>query len=104
MRSVRLSITFNDQLNELLDYGEPRFGAAVTEKKSNTVYDTIERYLAVHPELRQPDPVLGLRRYPVSRTPFVLLYDFDEAEVRVHFIVHASADFDAIDPNSAEWD
>jgi plasmid stabilization system protein ParE len=103
MREIRLSITFNDQLNELLDYGEVTFGTRLAEQKKLAVYDAIEGYLVPHPGTRQPDPMLGLRRYPVSRTPFVLLYDFDDAEVRVHFIFHQNASLDDLDPTSAAW-
>lgn len=103
MRAIRLSVTFNDQLNELLDYGEVIFGTRITEQKKLAVYNAIEHYLGPHPGTRRPDPILGLCRYPVSRTPFVLLYDFDDAELRVHFIVHKHASLDELDPTSAEW-
>ena len=32
-----------------------------------------------------------------------LIYDFDEHELRVHFIVPARADLGRIDPMSADW-
>ena len=49
MRTVRLSVTFNDQLNVFLDQGEQRFGIAVVEQKKNLVYSTIERFIVRHP-------------------------------------------------------
>lgn len=103
MRAIRLSITFNNQFNELLDFGEVNFGSLVAEHKKRAVYDAIEHYLGPHPGTRRPDLILGLRRYPVSDTPFVLLYDFDDVEVRVHFIVHEKASLDDLDPTSAAW-
>jgi hypothetical protein len=41
--------------------------------------------------------------YAVSRTPFVLIYDFDEEEIRMHFILPARADRTRIDPMSVDW-
>ena len=75
MRAVRLSITFNDQLNELLDWGEQRFGIAVAEQKKSIVYTTIEQFLARYPKTKRRDPAHGLCVYPISKTPFVVLYD-----------------------------
>jgi hypothetical protein len=46
---------------------------------------------------------LDLFAYAVSGTPFALIYDFDEEELRVHFIVPARADRTRIDPMSVEW-
>jgi hypothetical protein len=52
MRTVRFSLTFNDQFNELLEQGEHRFG--------------IERFLARHPNAKRPDPAHGLCAYPID--------------------------------------
>ena len=103
MRAVRLSITFNDQLNELLAYGEDRFGMALVEQKKEIVYATIEGFLARHPNAKRPDREHGLCAHPISKTPFVVLHDFDSAELRVHFIFHKHADLRDLDPLSAEW-
>lgn len=103
MRTVRLSITFNDQLNELLDQGERRFGTAVAEQKKNLVYVTIERFLARHPNAKQRDPSHGLCAYPISKTPFVLIYDFDDDELRVLFIFHGHDDLQELNPSGVEW-
>jgi hypothetical protein len=32
-----------------------------------------------------------------------VLYDFDDAEFRVHFVFHRHADLRDLDPASAEW-
>ena len=45
--------------------------------------------------------MLGLTVYPISKTPFVVLYDYDDAELRVHFLLPVRAD--RRDPASAEW-
>ena len=103
MRTVRLSRTFLESFDELLAQGEAKFGAKVIAEKRARVRRTIERFLAVHPAAKTPHPALGLRVYPIARTPFVVLYDFDDAELRVHFILHRHADLRDLDPASAEW-
>ena len=103
MRDVRLSKTFIDQLNTLLAQGVVPFGARVVADKRALVYDLIEHHLAHFPASKQPDPKLGLTVYPINHTPFVVLYDYDEAELRMHFILPARADRGDLDPFSAEW-
>jgi hypothetical protein len=39
----------------------------------------------------------------VSRTPFVILYDFDEAELRVHLVLHRNADLSNVDVATIDW-
>lgn len=103
MRRIRVSKTFTDQLHALLAQGLPLFGEQVVAEKRTLVYDVIEHHLALFPASKQPDPSLGLTVYPVSNTPFVVLYDFDNSELRVHFILPARADRRDLDPTSAEW-
>ena len=103
MRSVRLSITFNDQLNELLAHGEDRFGTILADEKKALVFATIRGHLADFPASKARDPKLALHVYPVKNTPFVLLYDFDDSELRIHFVLHRRADLRHIDPADAEW-
>jgi plasmid stabilization system protein ParE len=103
MRSIRLSLTFNDHLNELLAQGEDRFGESVIVAKKTLVYQTIRKHLAYFPASRVRDPDLGLHLYPVSGTPFVLVYYFDVAELRIHFVLHKRADRSTIDPADIEW-
>ncbi len=74
----------------------------VAEKRT-IIYDLIEHHLARFPASKQPDPKLGLTVDPITHTPFVVLYDYDEAELRVHFILPARADRSDLDPASAEW-
>jgi len=102
-RLVRLSITFNDQLNELLAQGEDRFGVEVARQKKAAVYATIKTFLARHPRAKPPHVTLRLRTYPISTTPFIVLYDFDDYELRIHFIVHRHSDLSEIDPSKVEW-
>lgn len=102
MRLVRLSRTFNGELVELLSQGIPRFGARVVADKQALVFGTIENYL-VHFPMRPIDPVLGLCACRVDKTPFVLLYDYDDAELRVHLVIHESADRALVDLAAVVW-
>lgn len=45
----------------------------------------------------------GICTYHVTKTPFVLLYDFDGSELRGHLIIHASMDRAAIDLSTVIW-
>ena len=103
MRSVRYSKTFNDQLVDLIAYGEVRFGRRLAAEKQHLVFSTAEHYLAGFPAAKRPNRSLGLTVYPIDKTPFVILYDYDDAELRVHFVFHKRADLTELDPASAEW-
>ena len=103
MRAIRISVTFNDQLNDLLEQGELRFGQALIEEKKALVYAIIGKHLALFPASRVRDPELGLHLYPVTGTPFVLVYDYDDTELRMHFVLHKRADRSKIDPTDIEW-
>jgi mRNA-degrading endonuclease RelE of RelBE toxin-antitoxin system len=103
MRSVRYSKTFTDEFETLLDQGELKFGSAVVDSKKRLVRSTITGHLATFPLTGRVEPEHGLYVYSVRRTPFVLLYDFDDAELRVHMVVHKGADRIMLDPSSVEW-
>lgn len=102
MRQVRLSRTFRDQLDELIAQGYPKFGDRVVTEKRELVLRTITDHLAQHPR-RPRHPQHGMCVYSVSRTPFVLIYDFDEDELRVLFIFHGAADLRRLDPTTVAW-
>jgi len=89
------------QLKTFIAQGTETFGVAVAERTLARVDYTIEEHLARYPK-KPIDDQLGLYVYRVSRTPFVLIYDFDDDELRVHFIVHGRADRKSIDPFSAD--
>lgn len=101
-RRVRVSKTYQDELEKLLEQGIPRFGLEVVGEKRDRVNHTIEHYLASHPR-RPKDRYLDIWSYEVTGAPFVLLYDFDDNELRVHLIIHASADRMLIDLSKVEW-
>ncbi len=102
MRRVRISRSFSDQLDRLLEQGFPKFGARIVIEKRNRVLGTINQHLAESPK-RPRHPRHGLCVYPVTKTPFVVVYDYDDTELRVMFIFHARADLRSIDPVSVEW-
>ena len=103
MRTVRYSRTFALAFDNLLAQGVPHFGLDLIMAKRALVRRTIEQYLAVFPEIKRPHPALGLVVYPISKTPFVVLYDFDDTELRVHFVFHKHAALEDLDPAKAEW-
>lgn len=102
MRLIRLSRTFRDQLDELIAQGYPKFGERVVTEKRDLVLRTITDHLARHPR-RPRHPQHGLCVYPVSKTPFVLIYDFDDDELRVLFVFHGAADLRQLDTAGVEW-
>jgi hypothetical protein len=102
MRAVRFSRTFRNELATLLAQGVPRFGPAVVAQKRAAVLNTIRKFLARHP-VRPVDPVIGICAYAVTKTPFVILYDYDDRELRIHLVIHASADRTQIDLSTVEW-
>ena len=101
MRNVRLSKSFRDEFARLLAQGV-RFGPRVVADKNRRVVDAIERVLVTNPK-RPIDPLLGICAYHVAKTPFVLLYDYDEHELRVHLVIHAKADRALIDLSTVVW-
>jgi plasmid stabilization system protein ParE len=103
MRTLILSKTFNDQLIDYIASGEQRFGAQTAEQKKNKVLDTIENVLLHNPAIKARDQRLGLVVYPISGTPFFILYDYDDTELRVHFVFLKGKPLDDIDPKTAEW-
>ena len=102
MRHVVRSRTYLAHLKDFMERGAEQFGVSVAERTLGRIDCAIEQVLANHP-MRLFDKRLGLSVYFISRTPFTLLYDFDEIELRVHFIVPARADRTRIDPATVEW-
>ncbi len=103
MRRVRLSKTFLYQLDDLLAQGEAKFGTRVADDKLHRTYATINNHLVWFPATKRPDRRLKLHFYPVTKTPFVLAYDFDDDELRIHYVLHASADRRLLDPSDIAW-
>ncbi len=72
-------------------------------KKRALVVSTIHDFLARHPDAKRRHPRLNLVVYPISKTPFVVLFDFNDADLRMHFIFHEHSSLEDFDPTSAEW-
>lgn len=102
MRSIRFSKTFDEQLIDYIDAGAQTYGDRVAGEKKALVYKTI-RLLATNPTIKRRNRKLGLVVYPISDTPFFILYNHDDAELRIHFIFIKGKPLDTIDPASAEW-
>src|SRR5438874_13135475 len=102
MRRVIRSRTYVAQLRTLLEHGAAVFGTAVAEQTLFRIDHVIEKHLAHFPK-KPIDEKLGLRVFAILRTPFVLIYDFDENELRIHFIIPMRTDRRNIDSMSAEW-
>lgn len=103
MRTVRFSKTFANAFDAHIADGEQEFGPDVARQKRRIVTSTITGFLARHPETKQIHPSLGLVVYPIAKTPFFILYDFDDAELRVHFVFIKGKPLNDIDPASVEW-
>jgi hypothetical protein len=103
MRRVRRSRTAIDGLRTLLAQGLPKFGFRVIAEKLQILDRFIDTYLAEHPQNGFRDPHRKVYHYPVSGTPFTVVYEFDDAELRVLFIVHQRADRHRLDPSAVEW-
>ena len=87
----------------MLEQGAGKFGIAVAMEKERIVFDVLQTYLSEHPYRGTYDRRLKLHTYHVSKTPFVLVYEYDEAELRVLFIVHERANRRLLDPKAVDW-
>jgi plasmid stabilization system protein ParE len=103
MRRIVRSRTYTRQLQDLIEFGADRFGVLVANDKLAELDRTVRQHLAFFPGTGKRDRRLGLRSHAVSRTPFVVLYDFDDEELRLHFVVHKRADRRRLDPGDVEW-
>ena len=103
MRRVQVATSARLVFQTMLEQGAVRFGLAIAMEKERIVYDVLTTYLSEHPYRGKYDRRLKLYTYHVSKTPFVLAYEFDDAELRVLFIVHERADRRLIDPKAVDW-
>ena len=91
MRRVRRSLTAINGLQMLLHQGLPKFGSTVVHAKLQRVDRTLA-HLAEYPRTGIYKRRQKLYHYPVADTPFVVVDEFDDTDLRVLFIVHKSAD------------
>ncbi len=99
---MRYSHSFFEEFATLLEQGVASFGPAVVAEKRDRVLRMITEHLAYFP-VRPIDPDVGKCTYPVTTTPFVLIYDYDDAELRIYLIVHGRADRTALDLSKVRW-
>ena len=82
----------------------PGSGRRWWPRSATCVYDAIDNFLARFPATKtatsRPRPG-GLS--DLARRRFVVLYDFDDSELRVHFIFHEHADLRDVDVAAVEW-
>lgn len=102
MRHVHFSKTSLDTFNSMLGQGAKRFGKGVAYDKQSRVYNTANLHIALYPDKRF-DKKLQLYIYRVAKTPFVIMYEFDDAEVRVFYILHGRASRKDLKKSSVEW-
>ncbi len=103
IRRARVSVTARTQLQRMLRQGAEKFGADVAGDKWSLVGDCIRNYLTEFPHHGLRDIGSKTYHYPVSNTPFTVVYQYDDVELRVIFIVHSRADRHSLDPAGVEW-
>jgi hypothetical protein len=103
MRQVRYSKTFAIAFDALLAETERVFGPRVAQQKRALVTRCVESTLAYFPALKPLDGDIGLVVYPISKTAWSVLYDFDDLELRIHDIVYSSQNLDDADPGATDW-
>ena len=103
MRQVRIAASAHAFFQSMLEQGAEKFGIPVAQEKERIVHDTLHGTVAEHPHRGRHDERLSLYTYHVGTTPFVLVYEFDEAEVRVLFIVHERADRRRLHRRDVSW-
>ena len=105
MRRVHLSRAFAYALKRHLRESAERFGLATARTIEQKIARVIFKHLPHSPLLGRQHTVLGRYVFHVPKTPFVLLYNFDDQELRMHLIVVARsnwADAVADDADSTE--
>ena len=104
-RKVMYSKTFIERLLDFTDRGEQAYGERLAQEKKRLVFRLLDDTIAATPAIKQRHPQLGLVVYPVSHTPFIVIYDFDDEEVRVLtcLLKGAGNRLDDFDPASVEW-
>ena len=103
MRAVRLSLTARLQFQSLLRDGASKFGIDVADAKRTIVETCLRIYLAEYPHHGFRMPRKRLYHFPVTDTPFAVVYDYDDTELRVYFIVHQRADKRRLKARDAIW-
>ena len=93
MRRVRLSQAFVRALKRHLREGADRFGFATARSIERKLDRVIFHHLPRSPLLGRRHNGLGRYVFHVPKTPFILLYDFNERELRMHLVVVARSNW-----------
>jgi hypothetical protein len=103
MRRVRISRTATLGLQRLLEQGLPKFGQSVIDEKYRLVDNAIFVRLSADPRFGSYDERQKFYAYPVAKTPFTIVYRFDDTELLILFIVHQGADRTRLDTAEVRW-
>ncbi len=103
MRTVRYAQSAEASLRTLLAQGAAKFGVDVADEKRLLLRTCVSTYLAEYPHHDLRTPGQTFRHYPVADTPFTVVFDYDEVELRVLFIVHQRADRRQLDVRDVIW-
>ncbi len=103
MRTVRYAQSAEASLRTLLAQGAAKFGVDVADEKRLLLRTCVSTYLAEYPHHGLRTPGQTFRHYPVADTPFTVVFDYDEVELRVLFIVHQRADRRQLDVRDVIW-
>ena len=87
----------------MISEGAETFGFDVADEKRRLVEVCIFNYLSQYPLHGIRNAGQHFLHYPVSNTPFTVIYEFDDDELRVLFIVHQRQDRRLLNPADVEW-
>ena len=103
MRTVRYSLTAERMFHAMLHEGAEKFGVDVAEEKRRLLVNCVRDYLAEHPHHGLRTRGKSFLHYPVQSTPFTVVYDYDNNELRVLYILHKRADRRNLTPTNVDW-
>jgi plasmid stabilization system protein ParE len=103
MRAVRYAQSAEASFQILLAQGAEKFGVDVADEKRLLLRACVSSYLATYPHHGLRTPGQTFRHYPVADTPFTVVFEYDDAEVRVLFIVHQRADRRQLNRADVAW-
>ena len=103
MRTVKTSLTARRQLKDILTEGVQKFGEDVADRTATRIDIAVHSLLCHFPDWFAKEAYRGLHTYAVPKTPVVVAYNFDEKELRVHFIFHQGQNREGWKPTDAQW-
>ena len=103
MRVVRYSVTAEQNFLALLQQGADKFGVGVAAEKRRLLIDCVNDYLTVYPHHGLRTRGKPFLHYPVQYTPFTIVYEYDDKELRILFILHKRADRQQLDLTDVTW-